>query len=769
MQINKDLDFSGNIKLTLDIQESLKGSLSADTENMLISFNVSEESINEFVQQLNEGIQINVNGRPLKLIKSKDGNTFTAVTPKNIERVEIFVGSKLLADYSIDNSKPILKKENLIDSYFIKNSILNKSINFDDIVEPTQQIKTDLHTHYAGAPTSRGLIELGLEKDFQYPTYLLNQAGINVDQNLKTVSLRSLSESDLKLLEQHMQISVGEQIRFSSDEKNLEKIYSFRQPFFRDYSLTPELLELIAKEYSKNGVSYVELSGSQIFELDKEPQMLKLATETIPNLEEKYGIKLRFLGAMTRYDDVEWSLDQLEKLKLVANNPYIAGLDIVGHETNSTLDIVGNIEPYMVFAKENGLDWTFRFHAGENPSHPENVKEALKLAEKYGVKTRIGHGLYGIDEETLDLAKKTNAIIEINSSSNLSLNNVTDVEEMQPLVFYLKNGINVVLGTDSPGIYQTNSQQELAVAQRILNRNGISPDLLNNIIKTESMVVSERVKEENRLNSIPNSSVIPEPSKFIGLSSHWTPEVERNKSKIREEKFSSKINRINKIGSKYLESYTIKNYLQECGKQPFIVAGGSKNNWKTLTDQEKEKIQVEMVKLLDVLDPNKFVLVTGGTDYGVEEIIHNNAKRKGFSVLGVLTEEIFESEVKNPDISHYTIVAGNWWAKSSFLMDNIIKPCNGKALFVAGGPIVGDEILSSLYHKLDKDQLFLMKDVGGASDKKAKQNPQYAIDHVDEIAERINEHSKQVVLTNIEKVRSEMTNISKDKQVSLTV
>lgn len=710
-------------------------------------------SFRSIIQDIIVNLKIKVNGKFISINHNEEDNSFNAEISSDIQDIEIQLGNKLLAQYKINQDKPTLISENLIDTYFIKNSILNKYANFQDIVETTHSIKTDLHTHYAGAPTAISLINLGLDKDLKYPTDLLRKAGIILDTEEKTISLKSLSKPELQILENAMQISVGEQIRFSNDNENLEKIYSFRQPFFRDYSLTSDLLEIIAKEYAQNGVSYVELSGSQIFDLDKEPQMLKIATEKIPELEEKYGVKLRFLGAMTRYDDVEWSLDQLEKIKLVANNPYIVGIDVVGHETNSTLDIVNNIEPYMLFAKENNLDWTFRFHAGENPSHPENVKEALKLAEKHAVNIRIGHGLYGIDKETLSLAKRTNAIIEINSSSNLSLNNVTDIEEMQPLVFYLKNGINIVLGTDSPGIYQTTSPQELAVAQRILQRNGLSSDLIDKILTTEETVLNRRHQEEVRLSSIKNSTVIPPVSKFLSLFKHWSPAVEVKKTKERKEKFNSKIDKIKKLGGKYIEAEQIKKYFTEQKKIPFVISGASKSNWKQLSEEEKEKIKQEMINLLDNLNPNKYILVTGGTDYGVEEIIHNYARSKGFSVLGVLTEEASLTEIKNHNISHYTIADGNWWAKSSFVMDNIIKPCEGKVLFVAGGPIVGDEILSSIYHKLDTTQLFLLTGVGGSSDKKAKQNPEFAVNSASDIINTIKEQNKSELLMKIFSLR----------------
>lgn len=758
MHINKQLDYLGNINLLLDITSQLEGRLNANIQELSFMFDTPDSAIKDFVQTINDHIQIKINGEFVKIKHDLEKGTFTTNFLEEINQLEIYVDDKLLVEYQILENDFVLKQENLIDSYFIKNSILNNNINFNDIVETEYKIKTDLHTHYAGAPSAKGLIELGLKSDFKYPRTLLEKAGINILSKESTIPLRSLSKEDLKLLEKEMQISVGKQIRFSNEEENLEKIYSFRQPFFRDYNLTSDLLELIAKEYASNGVSYVELSGSQIFDLEKEPQMFKLATKEIPKLEKKYGVKLRFLGAMTRYDDVEWSLDQLEKLKLIANNPYISGIDVVGHETNSTLDIVNNIEPYMAFAKENGLDWTFRFHAGENPSHPENVKEALKLAEKHGVKIRIGHGLYGIDEETLELAKRTNAIIEINSSSNLALNNVTDIEDMQPLIFYLKNGINVVLGTDSPGIYQTNSQQELAVAKRLLNRHGLPNNLLEQINKVEDDLINNREKEEQRLFSIPESTTIPPPNKFIGLSEFWTPDVSIKKQATREFKISSQIEKINEIGSIYIEPNNIEAYLIKHKKIPFVISGASKSNWKQLTDAEKDKIQSEMLNLLNKLDSNKYIIVTGGTDYGVEEIIHNNAKQKGFSVIGVLTEEANISEIKNSNISHYTIAKGNWWAKSSFVMDNIIKPCNGKVLFVAGGSIVGDEILSSLYHKLDKSQLFLMSGVGGASDKKAKQNPQYAVDSATEIIENLDEEfkdkMKKYILTRIKQCRT---------------
>lgn len=752
MKVSKKLDFAGNITLDIDTENKIRGSIGSNVEKMVITFNCDEIHIKQFIDNLNNDLNIKINGKIIPL--KKNGNTFTCEYSDEIKSLDVLLQNFDIAKFEQHDGDLKLKDETLIDSYFIKNSILNQHVDFSDLKKNETKIKTDLHTHYAGAPSAQGLIELGIKENFEYPTRLLQELGIKIDPSLKTYPLYKLSSEELKKIENAMQIGVGEQIRFSQDEVNLQKIYAFRQPFFRDSKLTPQLLELIAKEYTKSGVSYVELSGSHIFDLDKEPQMLKLATETIPKLEEKYGVKLRFLGAMCRRDDVEWSLDELEKLKLVANNPYIAGIDVVGHETNSTLDVVKNIEPYMAFAKEKGLDWTFRFHAGENPSHPENVKEALKLADKYGVKVRIGHGLYGIDQETLDLAKKTNAIIEINSTSNLSLNNVTDVLEMMPMVEYLNNGIPVVLGTDSPGIYQTDPEQELIIAKRLLAKKGINEELLNKIFNTENKVISDRKLEEERLLKIPKCLDIPSVDKFKGLSKRWTQEVEIRKNVQKVEKLNEMINQINSLNSQYIDSSNISSFLSSAHKIPFIISGASKSNWETLSLIEKEKINLEMNKLLESLDPKKYILVTGGTDYGVEKIIHDKAKNRGFEVLGVLTESAEISEINNPNISNYTVVGGDWWAKSSFVMDNIIKPHHGKVLFVAGGSIVADEILSSVYHKIPEDSLFIMNGVGGSSEKKAKQLPKFAIDEISDITDKIKAEKIKTISEKISTLRT---------------
>lgn len=760
MKIEKFLDYSEHVALNLNFNDEINGQVLIDKE-LEISLKVNGADINWFQDNFAQTITVKIDDTTFIPYKNKNGNFTINNLPENYNEMSIYAGEQLLAKYNVEK-EPILEKEVLLDSYFIKNSILNKEINTKDIVETNFVAKTDLHTHYAGAPTAKGLINVAIEHNIDYPTFLLKELNIPYPENITTIKLNQLKPEDLQVLESAMQIAVGGQIRFSGEDDNLEKIYKFRQPFFRDSHLTKIVLELIAKEYSQNGVEYVELSGSQIFDLEKEPQMLKLATEIIPELEEKYGIKIRFLGAMTRFDDKEWSLDQLEKIKQVAYNPYIAGMDIVGHETNSTLDIVDNIEPYMIFAKENNINWTFRFHAGENPSHPENVKEALKLADKYNVAVRIGHGLYGIDEETIALAKKTGAIIEINSSSNLSLNNVQDVNDMQPLIHYLKSGIPVVLGTDSPGIYQTTSQQEVVIATRLLKKNNVDISLLNNIGIIENKVINDRKKEETILAQHTDYKNVPDIEVFKNLTTCWSPQVSQLKEKTRQDKFDLAIAKINSLDSQYIKCENITQYLKQKNKTPFVISGASKSNWKTLTDQEKNKITLEIETLMDKLDPAKYIIVTGGTDYGVEEIVHNLAGKKKIEVLGVLTEDLSIDEIKNTNIQSFTVIKGNWWAKSAFVMNNIIKPSKGKVLFAAGGAIVSDEIVSGIYNKLSTDDMFLLNEVGGASSIKAKQNPQYNISSVEEVLDKLNK-PKNILLDKIKTFRKSATHVSNNQ------
>ena len=151
--------------------------------------------------------------------------------------------------------------------------------------------------------------------------------------------------------------------------------------------------------------------------------VLKTIHKELPQIEQETGCKIRFLAAMWRHSDKEWNQDEVDRIKAVAKSPYVVGIDFMGHETNSTTEFGEELKEIAKWAALNDPSFVMRVHAGENPLFQDNVKDVLKIvkeatkeAEKESGQTlrypeiRIGHGLYGVDEECLQLCKETNTV-----------------------------------------------------------------------------------------------------------------------------------------------------------------------------------------------------------------------------------------------------------------------------------------------------------------------------------------------------------------------
>jgi adenosine deaminase len=207
------------------------------------------------------------------------------------------------------------------------------------------------------------------------------------------------------------------------------------------------------------GVRYAELSFSRILEAECLRQVHRLADV----IEREVGVTLRFLAALNRHDDLEWDLDCLDRIAEIGRSRYLAGVDFMGHETNSTHAFAEQIRRVARWAHAARPGFVIRIHAGENPSHPKNVRVGWDSVRGADVQLRIGHGLFGTDDQTMAGLRESGAIVEFNLSSNLALNNVQAADQI-PLMRYLDHGVPVVLGTDGYGIYQTSLEMEVQAA-----------------------------------------------------------------------------------------------------------------------------------------------------------------------------------------------------------------------------------------------------------------------------------------------------------------
>lgn len=618
--------------------------------------------------------------------------------------------------------------------------------------------KTDLHTHFAGALTPETLIEVGKNHNIGYPTWILTKMGIDISQydvdKNGNVLINSISEKDMETIKEHLMISPITQETFNK----MEEVYAFRGPFTKNKELFPDYLRALAEDYKRTGVEYAELSFSA-FLTDKE--YMQMLEDNLPQIEEETGVKLRFLAGLWRHSDQEWNLDDTDRLMRIAKSPYIVGVDVMGHETNSTDTFMEELQMLARYSMREDPNFAIRVHAGENPMFMDNVKRALEIVydehkameEETGKKqpmpvVRIGHGLYGVDDKVLDMAEEMKAIIEFNMSSNLALNNINSITEI-PIKKYVDRGIDVVLGTDGHGMYSTFGGQEALLATAA----GLEPSDFKKIKATEQRVIQRAIERET---THPRIADVPQLYRDMEYS---TPNGEHRYTKEVEEKYrQEKQSASKRLGEKidYTSAITDEEQIEEDtkGKIPVMLTGASKSNWPNILPEDQEYIKLTMQVLANTLNAETTYVVTGGTNFGVEKTMHEAIHRRNereetpLVLLGTLTMEAAAEGDKGvePDtITHATILeldgrkASNWMELPDTQLE-YVRERNGYMIAVGGGGVVNDMIQRA--HNLGVD-MHLMKGPYGASTNKSKSlaGNDYSFETIQELLQRLYERN----------------------------
>ena len=614
--------------------------------------------------------------------------------------------------------------------------------------------KTDLHTHFAGAMTPDILIDVGKKNKISYPSKLLKKIGIDVtnysiDEN-GNIELETINDKDIATLKEHLMISQVTQETFNK----MEEVYTLRGPFTKNKALFPDLLKALAQDYKDKGIEYAELSFSAFL---SDPEYMQMLEDNLPQIEQETGVKLRFLAGLWRHSDQEWNLDDTDRLMRIAKSPYIVGVDVMGHETNSTDTFMEELQMLARYSMREDPNFAIRVHAGENPMFMDNVKRALEIVyeehkameEETGKKqpmprVRIGHGLYGVDDKVLDMAEEMEAIIEFNMSSNLALNNINNISEI-PIKKYIDRGIDVVLGTDGHGMYSTFGGQEALLATAA----GLEPSDFEKIKATEQRVIDRAIERE---------STHPRITDVLQLYSdieYSTPNGEHRYTKKVEEKYKQEKQTASKrLGEKiaYTGAITDEQQIEEDtkGKIPIMLTGASKSNWPNILPEDQEYIKLTMQVLANTLNPETTYVVTGGTNFGVEKTMHEAVHRRNekedndLILLGTLTMEAAAEGDKGvePDtITHATILeldgrkASNWMELPDTQLE-YVRARNGYMIAVGGGGVVNDMIQRA--HNLGVD-MHLMDGPYGASTKKSKSlaGNDYSFKTIQELLQRL--------------------------------
>jgi ADP-ribose pyrophosphatase YjhB (NUDIX family) len=560
---------------------------------------------------------------------------------------------------------------------------------------------------------------MGRELGVRYPLSALEELGIHPQLpacERGTVSLADLRPEFLASLEAALSIPMDRRITFV----DMERIYRLRRPLTKHSALFVPMLEKIARDYATMGVRYVELSLADIVEADR----LRAVHREMPRIEKESGVTIRFLAAFGRHDDWDWDLDLIDRLCTLAQSSYIVGADFMGHETNSTRDFARQIREIATRMGKLRPGFTVRVHAGENPAHPENVRTAIEAVDGCDVQLRIGHGLYGVDDATLNLLCSTGTIVEFNLNSNLALNNIQSPAEV-PIARYLDRGVAVVLGTDGYGIYQTGLEMEARAAMLC----GVKPEQLEAVARTEARYVKARL-ERDRASTIPSDQFLT-PDDVPNV--HYQPaEVARKEEAIRL-RDQTLLERVRAIGAELLDRDGVSRLM--AGKRCISIAGAWNKSWNALSDRERESIHAVLEGMVQSLSPAETVLVTGGTRLGVEGLVQRLAITRGFTVLATIVNETPPDFLEPGSITHTHIVGQSLYSKAAGLY-TLVKECRGVCVFIGGGSIVNDEIQTTFNLRL---RYLLMDGPTGASTLRARQQPELAFTTADQLLAKLAE------------------------------
>ena len=408
----------------------------------------------------------------------------------------------------------------------------------------------------------------------------------------------------------------------------------------------------IAREYQKQGIKYVEIADTTLTKNDgQEIKLLEDVHEIMPKIEEETGVKIRFLVAIRRIPltivksqktSKNYLRENIDIMKAVAKSPYVVGSDFIGEEINDISELQPAITEIVRYVVEQDPDFTIRIHAGENDSLRDNVEKsidcvvnALKPGEKIP-KIRLGHGLYTPEltsekgKEIINKIKKAGAVLEFQLTSNVRLNNLSNIEK-HPIKTYLENNIKCVQGTDGCGFYGIDTIDEQLALQNLLKLNDKDFEQMR---KVETQIIEENEKyfeqKTKKFNEFLNGRTIKEAI---------LAEEEKNEKESQNKKMDLRI----RTGIDAQESLRAKIKDLPTDKLPIIIAGGSFNaqNRETIITEQGKKILEELIKKVN---NEKAYFVIGHKMQGFEKAIVDISKKmnKKFEIDAIVPKIISE-------------------------------------------------------------------------------------------------------------------------------
>jgi hypothetical protein len=615
------------------------------------------------------------------------------------------------------------------------------------LAQATSSITGDFHTHSSANISAGALLDIAIRHHARYPLHLLEDIGVHLSEERKkgkieksprvkfpplepqnlpdevdTIPLEILTREERLTLERSMVIKDTEIQTFAETEV---PAYQMRYPLTKNPELLQDLIREMVRENQRAGIKVVELSYVAL----EDPAIFRAVHEVLHDLQnhdDTKDVRVFLKYGIPRTHDVKKIEELLEKAKVITQSPYVTGIDLLGYEDNKADQFSVSVKKFAAWAKQHAPGLMLAVHAGENDKNHNNVKDALKLAQDTGLPVRIGHGIHGVDEEAISIAKsilernKLGVVFELNPESNIALNNIMDAQGLTYKQL-IDSNIPFVPGSDSFGQYQT-SRTDLA--QTFIDA-GFSTENFAQMAKHQQALSQHLQKKHDAsmkaagdFNTYVNTACAALqaiPSKNI------QPRPRINDAAIRE----------------YLEPQGVtliedtKKLPKELeGKKVVTLVGASGSSWERIDPGHQREIAITCDMLAHALDPEKVCFAQGrNKNSGLSKVLNgaiaavNNGHSgsKSFQNVGFQADiEMRDNDFPYGHLTHMIAIP-----KRTAVADTIADfttAHDGILIAMGGAAYTRDTLLKADIRTREQNKGFVytMKGPAGASSDKAR-------------------------------------------------
>lgn len=305
---------------------------------------------------------------------------------------------------------------------------------------------------------------------------------LHLDGSVEIDTIKKITNENIDALKEKM-------IAKDKCENLSEYLTKFDTPI--ECMQTKENLKLISKELvnylEEENVIYAEIRFAPMFHTRGGLSYEEIIDSVLDGLNSNKNVKTNLILCMMRGFPKENNLKTIEVAEKYLNKG-VCAVDLAGAEDKYPLKDYMDLFDII---KEKNIPFTV--HAGENGSFKE-----IKLAIDIGTK-RIGHGIHAYESnDTINLLKEKNILLEICPTSNVQTNSV-DMYENHPIYNFYKENLNICINTDNKTVSNISLTEEYIKLHNEFNFN-IDDFKKMNINAIKSSFLSE-VEKEQLLNN----------------------------------------------------------------------------------------------------------------------------------------------------------------------------------------------------------------------------------------------------------------------------